>query len=58
MEKLKIERINLYIDRDLFDVIKLQADADFLPVSAWVKQYLKKNLLKNNPMLNPLNYEK
>lgn len=52
------ERINLYMGRDLFDVIKSQADADFLPVSAWVKQYLKKNLLKNNSMSNPLNYEK
>ncbi|MDD2307802.1 MAG: hypothetical protein PHP53_24075 [Prolixibacteraceae bacterium] len=56
--KKKIERINLYIDRDLFTVIKSQADADFLPASAWVKQYLKKNLLKNNQMSNPLNYEK
>lgn len=56
--KKTIERINLYIDRDLFTVIKSQADADFLPASAWVKQYLKKNLLKNNQMSNPLNYEK
>ena len=56
--KRNVERINLYLDRDLFDAIKKEAQADYLPVATWVKQYLYINLLKNNIMSNSENNER
>ena len=52
------ERLNLYIDRKLFTKIKQEAQADYLPVATWLKQFLYKNLLENNIMSNPLNDER
>jgi len=56
-KKRNVKRLNLYLDGELFNVIKKEAQADYLPVATWVKQYLNKNLLKNNLMLNLQNDE-
>lgn len=53
-----VERLNLYLERDIYNQIKANAQAEYLPVSTWLKQFLYKNLHeKNNSMLNPQNHE-
>ncbi len=53
-KKKKVQRLNLYIDDDLFNSIKEHAQKDYLRPTTWVTQFLRKNLLKkNNPMSNP-----
>jgi len=52
MKKKKQERMNLYIDQDLSEAISENAKKDYLRKTTWVTQYLRKSLLKNNPMSN------
>ncbi len=56
-KKQKQERINLYIDSELSKAIAENARKDFLRKTTWVTQYLRKNLIKNNSMLNSINDE-
>jgi len=44
-KKKNFTRINLYLDIEIADVIKANAQADYLKPTTWVRQYLKKNLL-------------
>lgn len=57
----EIERLNIYMNADLFNLLKEKASKDYLPVATWVKQYLSKQLLptsnNNSSKLNPLNHE-
>ena len=55
MEKKKknFERLNLYLDLELAEAIKVHAKRDYLRKTTWVTQYLRKNLMgKNNDMSN------
>lgn len=57
MKKKKQERMNLYIDQDLSQAIADNAKKDYLRKTTWVTQFLRKNLLKNNPMSNQIKDE-
>lgn len=52
MKKKKQERMNLYIDSDLSKAINENAKKDYLRKTTWVTQFLRRSLLKNNPMSN------
>lgn len=52
-----VQRLNLYLEEDLFTKINEKAKAEYLPLATWVKQFLSKKLLKNNTMSNLLNHE-
>lgn len=54
MEKKKnFERLNLYLDLELAEAIKVHAKRDYLRKTTWVTQYLRKNLMgKNNDIIN------
>ncbi len=56
-KKKDYKRLNLYMDRDLFNIIENKAGNDYLPVSTWVKRFLHKNLFKNNTISNTLTNE-
>ena len=59
MKKLKNKqtvKMNLSIDKDFYELLQEKAQKDYVRVSTWVKQYLKKGLLdKNNSDLNSMN---
>lgn len=58
MKTKNVERLSLVIDQDMYKLIEARAQADYLPVATWLKQFLHKNLLeKDNSMLNPENHE-
>lgn len=57
-KKKNIERLNLYLDKDLSDAIKANAQADYLRPTTWVSQFLRKSLLgKDNKSTKTLNHE-
>ena len=41
-------KLSLSIDREFFELLKRNAQKDYVKVSTWVKQLLKRNLLENN----------
>jgi len=41
-------KLSLSLDRGFFDLIKKRSQQDYVKVSTWVKQFLKRNLLENN----------
>ncbi|MCU4175502.1 hypothetical protein [Carboxylicivirga sp. N1Y90] len=50
-------RLNLYLEKGLNEKLKQTAQAEYLPVTVYVKQLIAKAVLKNNSMYNPLNNE-
>jgi len=48
VKKVKTFRVNLALDSDFYQLIKKTAQADYVKVATWVKQYLKKSLLDKN----------
>ncbi|MCX6255109.1 MAG: hypothetical protein NTV31_11615 [Bacteroidia bacterium] len=53
MKKIKNDskRVNLTLDSEFYTFLKKKADADFIKLGTWVKQFLKQNL-KNNIIQN------
>jgi len=47
------KRVNLTIDNEFYALLKTKADADFIKLGTWIKQFLKQNL-KNNIIQNQL----
>ena len=54
MERTKNDskRLNLTIDDKFYAFLKSKADADFIKLGTWVKQFLKQNLASNNSIKN------
>jgi predicted DNA binding CopG/RHH family protein len=53
VNKKTSERINLYMDLQLFNEVKQMASNEFLPTATWIRQLIRKNLKqKNNLTLN------
>ena len=51
MKKIRnqqIVKMNLSLDRDFYDLLKANADRDYVRVATWTKQFLMKNLLEKN----------
>lgn len=50
MLKKKLERIkmNLTLEKEFYDLLLEQAEADYMRTSTWVTRYLKQQLLKTN----------
>jgi hypothetical protein len=50
MEKKPLERVkmNLSLDKELFDKIKEEANNEYLKVGTWIRRYLMINLSKTN----------
>lgn len=48
----KEQRLNLYIDDELYQSIREYARKDYLRPTTWVTQFLRKSLLKNNLIAN------
>lgn len=40
--------MNLSLEQDFYELLQERASQDYVRVSTWVKQYLKKGLLENN----------
>lgn len=51
-KKLESIKMNLSLEKEFYDFLLDQAEADHLRTSTWVKQYLKKHLLKKNKTEN------
>lgn len=41
-------KMNISIDRDFYELLQEKASNDYMRVATWTKQFLMKNLLKNN----------
>ena len=39
--------MNLTLEQDFYNLLKQHAEKDFMLISTWTKQFLKKNLLTN-----------
>ena len=46
--------MNLSLEKDFYELLQDRAQKDYMRVSTWVKQYLKKGLLENNSDSNCL----
>ncbi len=46
--KEQIVKMNLSLEQDFYELLQDRARKDYVRVSTWVKQYLKKGLLENN----------
>jgi hypothetical protein len=46
--KNQIVKMNLSLEKDFYELLQERASQDYVRVSTWVKQYLKKGLLENN----------
>jgi predicted HicB family RNase H-like nuclease len=55
MKKIKNDskRVNLTFDNEFYACLKAKADADFIKLGTWVKQFLKQNV-KNNFIKNSI----
>ena len=52
--KEQIVKMNLSLEQDFYELLQDRARKDYVRVSTWVKQYLKKGLLENNSDTNNL----
>jgi len=50
----KTVKMNLSLEKDFYELLQDLAQKDYVRVSTWVKQYLKKGLLENNSDSNSL----
>ena len=51
--KTKSVKVVLTLDQDFFKLLEAKAQADFMKVTTWTKQFLMKSLLEyNKPILN------
>ena len=48
MEKQNTIRLNLTLDKEFYDLLKENAEKEFIQVGTYVRQYLMKSLLSNN----------
>ena len=51
MKKIKnnqIIKMNLSLEKDFYELLQANAKRDYMLVSSWTKQFLKKNLLDKN----------
>jgi len=51
MKKIKNNstiKMNLSLEKDFYDLLQANAKQDYVKVSTWTKQFLKKNLLDKN----------
>jgi hypothetical protein len=51
MKKIKNKptiKMNLSLEKDFYDLLQANAKQDYVKVSTWVKQFLKRNLLDVN----------
>ncbi len=51
-EKLERIKMNLCLEKEFYDLLLEQAQNDYMRVSTWTTQYLKKNLLGSNKKIN------
>jgi hypothetical protein len=47
-EKLERIKMNLCLEKEFYDLLLEQAQRDYMRVSTWTTQYLKKSLLGSN----------
>ena len=48
IKKNQIVKMNLSLEKDFYELLQANAKRDYVRVSTWTKQYLKKNLLDKN----------
>lgn len=54
IKKQPVVKLNLSLERDFYELLQSHAKSDYVRVATWTKQYLKRNLLKNNDDSNCL----
>lgn len=48
IKKQSVVKLNLTLEKDFYELLQAHAKEDYVRTATWVKQFLKKNLLKNN----------
>ena len=48
MNEQNVKRLNLTLDKEVYDQLKKNADMEYIQVGTYVRQFLMKNLFNNS----------